>query len=219
MFLPAAMMGIGEFAPALDVFLRQLSLDFVLRHSRFNKTQHAVESLRGDVNGLFEQFQLEIGFCDPQLMQQRREPTKVVQWVILLALADEADVACFHLDVGAFVLIAVQVGCIGLQHERAKRHREFGKPLDVFDARNLTRILFRVFISLPNFQVFVGFSQEKNLPVLLLGGIRENQKYALFLLNARKEKKIGIGMHHKRGIRIHRQKVVGVDHGQRLGSQ
>ena len=161
---------------AIDITTKGFNRMLRFVKPRFNKTQHAVESLRGDVNGLFEQFQLEIGFCDPQLMQQRREPTKVVQWVILLALADEADVACFHLDVGAFVLIAVQVGCIGLQHERAKRHREFGKPLDIFDARNLTRIFFRVFISLPNFQVFVGFSQEKNLPGLLLGGIRENQK-------------------------------------------
>ena len=210
---------VGEAGAVAGEFVRQFGLGFDFVDAGFHEFQEAAEASLGDGDGLFQKLDLRLGLHDAQAVQEAREAVVLVERILRLGLADEAEVAGLDGVGGAFVLIGVEVNVLGLAEELAEDDGEFREPLDGFDAGDFLRFVLGMLVAFPDFQVLVGFAEEENLALLLVVGVGGEDEDAFFLLDAGEVEEVGIGDREEGAVGVGGRDVVRIYGGDGVGEE
>ena len=210
---------VGEAGAAAGEFVGEFGLDFDFVDAGLDLFEEVAEALFGDGDGLFEEFDFRLGFNDAQLVQEAGEAVVLMERILRLGLADETEVAGLDRVGGALVFVGVKVNVFGLAEELAEEDGKLGEPLDGFDAGDFLGFLLGVFVAFPDFQVLVGFAEEKDFAKFFVVGVRGQDKDAFLLFDAGEVEEVGIGYGEEGAVGVGGGDVVRIYRGDGVGEE
>jgi hypothetical protein len=142
----------------------------------------------------------------------------MMQWEGVATPAQKTPVSGFHTVIGPQMFIGVQIDPLGLKNQGPENRIKFVIPINRFYSGNGRGFVFGVFLAFPQSNLFVGFLQKQNFPVLFFFGIRADDQRTLLLIDTAQIEQVGllnksvgavctgghhvIGIEHSDGIRL-----------------
>src|SRR5438552_15869699 len=127
---------VGKLTALAEELVGELGFDFHLVDAGLDEAADAAEAVFGDRASAADQRKFEFGFNDTKFVHEPGQALVVMQGIKPLDFLDETGVASFDDDVGAFMLVRVEIDMLALAHEAVKDGPELREPFDAGNAGN-----------------------------------------------------------------------------------
>ena len=210
---------VGEPARALaDELMQVFGLDFVFGDAGLQEVHHAVESIAGDAAGVAHPLDFLSALHAARAVKNGGGPFDADVGVGLTEPLVEPGFAGLDHDLGAGVLVLVEVAAAALGHEALDGPLQHGQPLNLLHAGLGGGFRLGQLGALPDGNLLVGLRDEQDLPVGRIVRVGEEQQHGLLLVHTGEVEHVGVLPEGQGAVGAGRVDVVGAEQGHRAGA-